>query len=452
MKEASEAPGWAQALIGACLGAASLWALRTDVLNNLHYFHSVNAELADILAMSAVIAFLLPAVAAIRGWSKSAIAFTTLCIAIACWSSLNVYLSALGQDILDKKAAASRYEDVRAKVAAARGKLAQIAEQADTMTLDAMARAAQSRADDLEAADTKRMGGKACFAKCQGAGKDHEALLGRFANAKARDLARADLDRAEVDAKAVRPAEASLSREDCHPNRRRRHRHCAVDRHRHGDRRHRSDARSATPCSFRCLPHRRRRLPDAAAAEGANPSKKSRDGAGSRAAAPGPQGQHDAGTSPRNPSQPCQDEWRRALCVQGRHRRRPRRQPHHGVRSSQGVGGALGTHRRDRTHQDPQGHFSERGGHYGSVTNGAAATPRRLSQGGLDMPKKKKPGGRHETPNNDDDRFEMYRWEFPESAEHQAKTNTAMSPFASFVKRIVAKIRRAMEKGPPLSR
>jgi hypothetical protein len=77
------------------------------------------------------------------------------------------------------------------------------------MTLDAMARAAKSRADDLEAADTRRMGGKACFAKCQAAGNDHEALLGRFANAKARDLARADLDRAEADAKVVHPAEAS---------------------------------------------------------------------------------------------------------------------------------------------------------------------------------------------------------------------------------------------------
>ena len=65
------------------------------------------------------------------------------------------------------------------------------------------------------------------------------------------------------------------------------------------------------------------------------------------------------------------------------------------------------------------------------------------------MPKKKKPGGRHETPNNDDNRFEIYRWEFPESAAHQAKTSTAMSPFASLVKRIVAKIRRAMEKDPP---
>ena len=209
MKETSEAPGWAQALIGACLGAASLWALRTDVLNNLHYFQSVNAELADILAMSAVIAFLLPALATIRGWSKSAAAFTTLCVAIACWSSLNVYLSALGQDILDKKATASRYEDSRAKVTFARGKLAQIAEQADAATLDAMAQAAKSRAEDLEEADTRRMGGKACFSKCQAAGKDHEALLGRFANAKARDLARADLDRAEADAEAVRPAEAS---------------------------------------------------------------------------------------------------------------------------------------------------------------------------------------------------------------------------------------------------
>ena len=62
------------------------------------------------------------------------------------------------------------------------------------------------------------------------------------------------------------------------------------------------------------------------------------------------------------------------------------------------------------------------------------------------MPKEKKPGRRHETPINDDDRFEMYRWKFPESEEPQAKTNAAMSSFANFVKRFVVKIRRAMAK------
>jgi hypothetical protein len=67
------------------------------------------------------------------------------------------------------------------------------------------------------------------------------------------------------------------------------------------------------------------------------------------------------------------------------------------------------------------------------------------------MPKEKKPGRRHEAPDNDDDRFEIYRWEFPESEESQATTNAAMSSFASFVTRIVAKIRRAMEKGSPPS-
>ena len=67
------------------------------------------------------------------------------------------------------------------------------------------------------------------------------------------------------------------------------------------------------------------------------------------------------------------------------------------------------------------------------------------------MPQEKKPGRRHETPNNDDDGFEMYRWEFPESEEPQAKTNAAMSSFANFVKRFVAKIRRATAKDTRLS-
>jgi len=35
MTENSNAPGWALVLVGVCFGAASLWALRTDVLNNL---------------------------------------------------------------------------------------------------------------------------------------------------------------------------------------------------------------------------------------------------------------------------------------------------------------------------------------------------------------------------------------------------------------------------------
>ena len=72
---------------------------------------------------------------------------------------------------------------------------------------------------------------------------------------------------------------------------RRRHGHWAVDRDRHGDRRHRRDAWSATPCSFWCLPHRLRRLADAAATEVVGSGEKSRDhtslaGTGSRAAAP----------------------------------------------------------------------------------------------------------------------------------------------------------------------
>ena len=67
------------------------------------------------------------------------------------------------------------------------------------------------------------------------------------------------------------------------------------------------------------------------------------------------------------------------------------------------------------------------------------------------MTKEKKPGRRHETPNNDDNMFEMYRWEFPESEERQAKTNAATSSFANFVTRLVAKIRRAMAKDTRLS-
>ena len=67
------------------------------------------------------------------------------------------------------------------------------------------------------------------------------------------------------------------------------------------------------------------------------------------------------------------------------------------------------------------------------------------------MPQEKNPGRRHDTSKKDDDGFEMYRWEFPVSEEHPAKTNADVSSFASFVKRIVAKIRRAMEKYARLS-
>ena len=67
------------------------------------------------------------------------------------------------------------------------------------------------------------------------------------------------------------------------------------------------------------------------------------------------------------------------------------------------------------------------------------------------MPTDKKPGRRHETPNNNDDRFEMYRWEFPENEERQANTKATTSSFANFVTRFVAKIRRAIEKDTRLS-
>ena len=67
------------------------------------------------------------------------------------------------------------------------------------------------------------------------------------------------------------------------------------------------------------------------------------------------------------------------------------------------------------------------------------------------MPKEKNPSRRHETPNNDDDRCEIYRWEFPESEERQAKKNAAMSSFENFVTRFVTKIRRSIMKDAPLS-
>ena len=67
------------------------------------------------------------------------------------------------------------------------------------------------------------------------------------------------------------------------------------------------------------------------------------------------------------------------------------------------------------------------------------------------MPKEKNPSRRHKTPNNDDDRFEMYRWEFPESEERQAKTGAAMSSFGNFVTRFVTKIRHTITKDAPLS-
>ena len=67
------------------------------------------------------------------------------------------------------------------------------------------------------------------------------------------------------------------------------------------------------------------------------------------------------------------------------------------------------------------------------------------------MPTGKKPGRRHETPNKNDDGFEMYRWAFPENEERQANTKATTSSFANFVTRFVAKIRRAMAKDTHLS-
>jgi hypothetical protein len=211
MEKHSLARAWAQVLLGAGFGACSLWALSKDIDNNYAYFAKINADLAGIFAMTAILAFLIPAGAGFTGWSKLKVAATALFITIACWAALNVYSNDLGADILKKSGQADNYASAQADAARARETLSRITETADAATLATMTTAAKAEADRLAKADAEKIGdANACFKKCKEAKAVHMALLGRLSQAQARDKARSDLDKATGNAKSTGNAEVSM--------------------------------------------------------------------------------------------------------------------------------------------------------------------------------------------------------------------------------------------------
>lgn len=209
MHNPSTVPRWVQILTGLGLGAIALSALKVDIVNNYEYGNQISAELATVMVIAAVCVGALPAIAAVFGWSGLLRSLTAVCILLTCWAAINTYTQKMGAEILGKTSQAAHYAAAEKDQAAARRALERITETTDTETLQQMATDAKKTADKLAAGDTAKMGSESCFKPCREAKANHQAVLNRLGEAKARDAAKAELAAAKTDAKAG-PAEASM--------------------------------------------------------------------------------------------------------------------------------------------------------------------------------------------------------------------------------------------------
>lgn len=204
------APGWVQILIGLGLGAIAVSALRVDIINNYQYGATISPEMATVMVIAAVCVGALPAIAALFRWDALLIALTVMALTMTCWSAVNAYANKMGVEILSKTSQADRYAAAKEDQARLRAVLGKIKETADAPTLARLVADAKTAAEASERSDTAKMGIASCFKPCREAKANHMALLDRLAEARARDNAKAELAKAETEAK-VGPAEASMA-------------------------------------------------------------------------------------------------------------------------------------------------------------------------------------------------------------------------------------------------
>lgn len=203
----------AQVAGGCVVGCFSIQAVLVDQHNNYNYGLSINEDAGTVFALAAIMIAVLPVMAQIYPASKRYLRFATVfCLLVTIWAAFNAYSGELGADILAKDGQAKAYAGAVKDEDAARATLERIKETADAETLESMVSAAKTKADTAQATDTQKMGGKKdevhCFKTCREAKDAHIALMGRLADAKARDEARKLLDKAKAEAKDG-PAEAS---------------------------------------------------------------------------------------------------------------------------------------------------------------------------------------------------------------------------------------------------
>lgn len=209
MTNTSTAPRAMQILTGLLLAGFAGAGLWIDVHNNHAYGLKTSEELAHVMVAAAVGVAAFPAIAAGFGWSALLRLVTAICLVFTCWAAVNNYAEKMGAELLSKTGKADQYTAAKKDQDLARATLDRIKETADAKTLDEMIVAAKAAADKLEKGDTAKMGSQSCFKPCREAQAAYQALIGRLAEAKARDAAKAELAKAKDEAKAG-PAEASM--------------------------------------------------------------------------------------------------------------------------------------------------------------------------------------------------------------------------------------------------
>lgn len=198
--------GVAQVLTGTAFAGLCGFAIVTDITNNMNYFGPINAEFAGITVAAAIGIAMLP-------WKRWG-ALKGVCLALTCWAAAAAYANSLGLDIARNADAGAAHSAAIADATAARATLTRITETADAATLATMVDAAKVKATAADAKARERLGddASACakVRTCREAADAYAAMLDRLSQAKARDTARAAIDKAELKANVVGTAKVDV--------------------------------------------------------------------------------------------------------------------------------------------------------------------------------------------------------------------------------------------------
>jgi hypothetical protein len=188
MQDTTTSPG-AQILRGLVFVGFAAFFVRTDVINNLNHFTSINPQFAHIAAASALLIVILPW----RGWQG---VLKAICLLAAAWAGWMTYAGSMN------KATAESVEIARQKTVKiqdarlARDRLATITETGDTEALRQIALTAKRTADEQTAAAETAVGERgACqrVTRCKAAAEAYTRALERQSQAEARDAYRAQV-------------------------------------------------------------------------------------------------------------------------------------------------------------------------------------------------------------------------------------------------------------------
>jgi hypothetical protein len=188
MQDTTTSPG-AQILRGLVFVGFAAFFVRTDVINNLNHFTSINPQFAHIAAASALLIVILPW----RGWQG---ALKAICLLAAAWAGWMTYAGSMNaataesMEITRQKAV--KIQDAKL----ARDRLATITETGDTEALRQITLAAKRTADEQTVTAETAVGERgACqrVTRCKAAAETYTKALERQSQAEARDTYRAQI-------------------------------------------------------------------------------------------------------------------------------------------------------------------------------------------------------------------------------------------------------------------